>query len=112
MQVSHEDRLGLIAEVVSNEFLPEDEEWTPGEEEALIALGWEAPQETGLDPSECSPNFFRHWWFDRDNPEAAAGSAIVLLADTLRKMLGVHYPSQLALTLGSNADAERSPGPA
>lgn len=55
VQFCRYDETMLRCEVVSNAYLPADHRWTPEQEAALVAMGWNRPDQ---DDDTASPNWY------------------------------------------------------
>lgn len=91
VQVCPEER-AVRVETGSNRFLRGADALTPGQEAALVALGWEPPS----DAPGGSPNFHRdlRW-------PVKARDVTSLTARTLAEVLGVASPAEVLLDAGS-----------
>jgi len=88
IQIAHGGPDGVHAEVVSNEFLSDDEKLDTEALSTLGALGWEPP-----DPKEQArgcPNFYRNWHAPVSYPDVS-----FLVERTLTEVFGVANPRML-----------------
>jgi hypothetical protein len=93
VQFASEGDGGLWGEVVSNQFLDDQERLTPEIEDRIVELGWHPPETFYAPGSETGRvNYYREWPAPADLRSAACLAAV-----TLRTAFGVNEPNQVSV---------------
>jgi hypothetical protein len=82
----------MVAEVVSNRYLEGDERWTPWDEDRLLGLGWEPPEQLRR------PNWLVVETSTSPSIDAVAGRAI----ETLRRIFALEETDRINLIMFSS----------